>query len=175
MPRPRRASRYLRPGELTPFQRAWLLDVDDDELPERDSEDNAWYYFERGLDFLPSSAAGLWRAHRDVLLAVFVRDHPGTRPSTWWHVDAPEMRRQVGGQGEFVRPEYWCGMPHYWTRLDPLDPPKFEAEASYLKRHRLFLPGEERRLTEADFQPEAGPALCESASARQAHRADCRR
>ena len=38
--------------------------------------------------------------------------------------------------------------------IDPLDPPKFESEAAFLRRHRLLLPSERARLTEADFEPE---------------------
>ena len=38
--------------------------------------------------------------------------------------------------------------------IDPRDPPVFEAQASYLQRHGLLLPGEARRLNSADFQPE---------------------
>jgi hypothetical protein len=37
---------------------------------------------------------------------------------------------------------------------DPLDPPTFESEAAYLRRHGLLLPGEARRLKAADFEPE---------------------
>ena len=37
---------------------------------------------------------------------------------------------------------------------DPNDPPKFESQAAYLKRHGLLEPGEERRLNPADFEPE---------------------
>lgn len=39
--------------------------------------------------------------------------------------------------------------------IDPDDPPIFESQATYLKRHRLFLAGEERRLKKSDFEPEA--------------------
>jgi hypothetical protein len=38
--------------------------------------------------------------------------------------------------------------------VDPSDPPKFESQASYLKRHNLFEPGEERRLKAKDFEPQ---------------------
>ena len=37
---------------------------------------------------------------------------------------------------------------------DPSDPPVFESEPSYLKRHALFQPSEERRLKPEDFEPE---------------------
>lgn len=39
--------------------------------------------------------------------------------------------------------------------LDPNDPPLFEAQAAYLDRHGLLLPGERERLTDEDFKPEA--------------------
>jgi hypothetical protein len=38
--------------------------------------------------------------------------------------------------------------------IDVNDPPIFESQAAYLKRLGLFLPGEERRLRKADFEPE---------------------
>jgi hypothetical protein len=38
--------------------------------------------------------------------------------------------------------------------IDPNDPPTFESQAAYLKRHGLFLPGEERRLRKADWEAE---------------------
>jgi hypothetical protein len=39
--------------------------------------------------------------------------------------------------------------------IDPNDPPMFESQAAYLKRHGLFLAGEERRLRKADWDAEA--------------------
>jgi hypothetical protein len=38
--------------------------------------------------------------------------------------------------------------------IDPNDPPRFESQAAYLKRHGLFLAGEERRLRKADWEAE---------------------
>ena len=39
--------------------------------------------------------------------------------------------------------------------VDPVAPPVFESQASYLARHNLFLPGEKKRLKKADFEPES--------------------
>ena len=39
--------------------------------------------------------------------------------------------------------------------LDPADPPLFESQAVYLDRHGLLTPAERKRLSEADFAPEA--------------------
>ena len=38
--------------------------------------------------------------------------------------------------------------------VDPDDRPSFESQAAYLKRLKLLLPGEEKRLTPDDFTPE---------------------
>ena len=59
---------------------------------------------------------------------------------------------------EFGLPaEGWCRRGDSFSRgvaVDPADPPKFESEASYLARHKLFLPGERARLCPRDFWPE---------------------
>jgi hypothetical protein len=39
--------------------------------------------------------------------------------------------------------------------IDRANPPTFESQATFLERHKLLLPGERRRLTAADFAPEA--------------------
>jgi len=39
--------------------------------------------------------------------------------------------------------------------IDPNDPPTFESQAAYLKRHGLLLAGEERRLRKVDWEAEA--------------------
>lgn len=39
--------------------------------------------------------------------------------------------------------------------IDPDDPPLYEPQASYLKHHKLFAPGEERRVPKSGWQPEA--------------------
>jgi hypothetical protein len=38
--------------------------------------------------------------------------------------------------------------------IDPNDPPRFESQAAYLKRHGLFLAGEERRFRKTDWEAE---------------------
>lgn len=68
-------------------------------------------------------------------------------------------------------PRFDCGIPVDWitaedlrvwpslegkaVAFDPADPPLYEAQAEYLRRHRLFAPGERRRLRRADVAPEA--------------------
>jgi len=61
--------------------------------------------------------------------------------------------RAVNIRGERIGEKYEEG--HFpYDAIDPDDPPVFESEAAYLKRLNLFMPGEEARLTEADFAAE---------------------
>lgn len=38
--------------------------------------------------------------------------------------------------------------------IDPKDPPRFESQAAYLKRHGLLLPGEAKQITKTEFETE---------------------
>ena len=66
-------------------------------------------------------------------------------------------------------PSYHCGIPDSWViradvayyqpdfggvAIDPSNPPKYESQARYLQRLGLLLPGESKRLTPADSEPE---------------------
>lgn len=86
----------------------------------------------------------------------------------------PDPRRRQGGTGEpayehlAVVPRLNHGIPEDWitageveehqldaaAAVNPADPPRYESQASYLKRHGLLTPGEARRLKPADFEPE---------------------
>lgn len=160
----------------------------------------------------------LWERHREEVMADWVLDHPGQRPSLWWRYTAPRLqagellgraadcavgdlpspRLRLGGIGtpsyEVLNfaPSLPFGIPDWWVTgfdaayyngrardvngnlmiyrrhdgqaakdgdfegvpPDPRDPPRYESQAAYLDRHGLFLPGERRRLTAADFEPE---------------------
>ncbi len=140
----------------------------------RDGTDHCFFWDER-------ERKRDWRAAREEILADWIRDYAGSRPWAWWKYDAPAPRLRVGGKGSLI-PANDCsdnlrfGIPRRsafvcdrllaaWNKLDCAsreyqvydenDPPAFESEASFLKRHRLFLPGEAARLTDADFAPEA--------------------
>ncbi len=126
-----------------------------------------------------------WERHRNVLLAEWVAKHPGSRPAIWWELDAPEMsaedrqrhglekwpgriaepRVQLSGDEVDVGPDVDedglpSGIGH--VGIDPKTgqrvikvPIIFESQAAYLRRHKLFLPGEEKRCPRSAFQPEA--------------------
>lgn len=108
-----------------------------------------------------------WREHGAAILADWIAEHPGTRPSCWWEYDAPEPRRRLGGTG-MTCTERWpayapwlvLGVETQWASVDPADPPTFEAEAAYLKRLGLLAPGEARRLPRGALDPEPLPAEC---------------
>jgi hypothetical protein len=119
----------------------------------------------------------LWNQNRDAILAEHVQENPGTRPALWWQYTAPrspvgtyrgchydgqlpEPRKRLGGVGtpayecRNVKPSFACGIPDVWVDLDENDPPTFESQAAYLKRHGLLFAGEEKR---SDFEPESVP------------------
>ena len=121
----------------------------------------------------------LWDEHRDAVLEAWIRERLGTRPSLWWRVDAPrwnapkeyrcwyyvpmlpEPRLRLGGVGRTAWERYpayvpsWAfGIPDIWYEVDEDDPPSFESQAAYLRRHGLLFPGEEGLLTAAAFEPE---------------------
>ena len=127
----------------------------------------------------------LWDRARGEVLARWVKDHPGTRPAVWWRLDAPRQllgthagcffdgkfqqpRKQLGGAGcdasaiSAYMPSYKSGLPKCWAGREEGDPPVFESQAAYLRRHGLLTPHEVRVLTAADYErTEALPAECE--------------
>ena len=101
----------------------------------------------------------VWEQFKNEIMAAWIREHPGSRPWAWWEIDAPEPRRRVGGTGtpDFevlaYTPHYERGVPTGWITqddvdiygpnfkgipVDPYNPPQFESEAAFLKRHNLL-------------------------------------
>jgi hypothetical protein len=77
-----------------------------------------------------------WCQFRDEILILHIKLFPGTRPWAWWEFDAPELRRVISGSIE-VSSVIWrrsnFGIPPY--SCDSSNPPEFESEWDYLKRH----------------------------------------
>jgi hypothetical protein len=171
MPVKRRVSKQRE--QISPAMLAFLRD---EPMPE-DAGIAAWW-IESETNPGPK-ASELWPEFRDEILADWIAEAPGTRPSMWWRLDAPEPRRRLGGIGTPAHevlahvPRFWCGIPIDWVtqsladfydreeRSKPFegvavsrkDPPLFESEAAFLDRHGLFLPGERKRLGADDFEP----------------------
>ena len=119
----------------------------------------------------------------------WIAKRPGTRPTMWWRFDAPrwepsekwapfsslvsrlpDPRLRLGGTGTpafetiAVAPSWPLGIPDYWCDdFDQADPPVYESQAAYLKRHGLVLPGEV--VTAKDREPEAAVDLAREATA----------
>jgi hypothetical protein len=103
----------------------------------------------------------VWAAHRAEIMAGWIDARAGTRPAEWWCREAPEpRRRRLGGVGaaahevSAVALTLDFGIPRAWTAIDPADPPTFESQATYLRRHGLLTPEERARLTAGAFKPE---------------------
>jgi hypothetical protein len=96
---------------------------------------------------------------RDVILAEWIRQRPGTRPDFWWRKEAPEKtRRRIGGvvgSAYVAEEDFHHGIPSIC--VDPKNPPKYESEAAFLKRHSLLTPAEKQSLKLKDFAPESVP------------------
>lgn len=162
-------------AELSAVKKGLLFDL---ELP----YPGAKYAFVMDAEPGVHPEKALWEEHRDAALADWVKERPGTRPSLWWRYDAPrwnapkeyrdwcyvpmlpEPRLRLGGVGVTMRekfpaysPHWPLGVPDQWSEIDAEDPPSFESQAAYLRRHKLFLDGEEARLTDADFEPVTVP------------------
>lgn len=102
----------------------------------------------------------LWLTHRDEVLADWIVRRPGTRPSTWWRVEMPFVKRlRLGGKGTAWSMVIWCGVPRSWLQINfsYADPPLFESQAAFLLRLDLLLPEETDRLDRIDFLPEPLP------------------
>lgn len=107
-----------------------------------------------------------WIEHRETVLDIWIADNPGTRPLYWWKYEAPEARRkQLKGTEKIVchasdhdsNYRYNKGISELWWYGDNLPEnkiPVFESQAAYLKRHKLFMDGEEGLLTDDNYHPE---------------------
>jgi hypothetical protein len=86
----------------------------------------------------------------------FVPAFPFGVPDRWvdaWMVDYYNGRAvDVHGSpiGTQYHEDHFSGVA-----IDPDDPPTLESQAAYLERHGMFLPGEPKRLTDDDFEPES--------------------
>lgn len=151
-PRPKVTERPSCPE----WVRVWFFE---NEPPAHDSAEHHAY----AEVFLSHGEAALWRQHREELLEEWVREHPGTRPPGWWLYEAPkdELRRVLPGQGVRALESayfYTEGIPSVTPDADDelvfVGKLKVESQASFLRRHRLFLEGEAKRLKPAAYRPE---------------------
>jgi hypothetical protein len=169
-----------RKQDVAPHVIAYLL-CEEERVRElrKDQALTQWDYYMLDFPTCSPAARQIWAAAKELVIPEWIKRHPGTRPPYWWHFDAPRvpkgrwpgwffdgtfaMRERVGGTGltkweqQNIVPHFEGGLPSYWIEetIDPDDPPTFESEASYLKRHGLMSAAEMRRLKAKDFKPEA--------------------
>jgi hypothetical protein len=135
MSRPNRPRQAATSGP-SPTAWAWLHDAP---MPANFNRIELWALKGDCGEFSPTGKTGqqLWTEYREDVLAWWIEEYPGTRPSLWWHHDAPrqprgryprcwfdgtlpEPRRRVGGVGTACHerlayvPRYWCGVPQDW-------------------------------------------------------------
>lgn len=132
-------------------------------------------------EVLSGISAELWRTFRDAVISEWIRDRPGSRPSSWWRFDAPHWpeeqhgwhgwyfsadlrlpRERLGGVGTPLHelqplvPEFEFGIPSsdWGDDFDVNDSPIYESQAAYLRRLDLLTPGELKRIKKAQYLPE---------------------
>ena len=99
-------------------------------------------YFEDKIDhtffFDNFELSAAWDQIGSEIVEDWILTRPGTRPRMWWRLSAPEVGRTTdGGGGPGRRPE---------TLDIPIAAPTPDRQTAFLRRHGLFLPGEEKRV-----------------------------
>ncbi|MBZ5527070.1 MAG: hypothetical protein LAN71_04085 [Acidobacteriia bacterium] len=82
----------------------------------------------------------LWKVFGDEALKIFIVEHPGERPSTWWRCSSPEPRPEIDWRGGSPG-----GDPYAADRAL-----KRAQEIDILFRHQLLTAAERRLLAEED-------------------------
>jgi hypothetical protein len=107
-------TRYRQRGRTPDVDPAHLALLSDSPIP---PEGNRW-----AVHTFRRAARTLWPVYRDAILASWIKVKPGTRPSCWWLLDAPE---------------------HEWRFHDlQRHPIPAKAQREFLARHGLLLRGE---------------------------------
>lgn len=105
----------------------------------KDSEDDIidWLYFTTREE-----KENIWTQCQDVIIEAWVNVRPGTRPSLWWKIVAPEKsRRRLGGVGTAAfevlayAEEYHCGLPI--TFIDEFDADYYNGLARDVNGNRI--------------------------------------
>jgi hypothetical protein len=107
------------PVQLTPTEWRWLMD--EPEPPEEEGGDPAELFF--------INLHGLWVDHRAMVLPLWVREHPGTRPSHWWRWDAP--RAAPGTFGQIQKDLDGTPLPEPRRRLGGVGTPAHEGRGDF--------------------------------------------
>ena len=154
------------------FQEAWLKHKDfvlEEWIREYPgTRPKAWWMYEAAKQpkgtYPDCYYDGLWPIPRKRLggTGSIFNDHDCSSsygiPSDWvteWQVEYYNGRAK-DNDGNFLERGAWYDYndgDFKKVAVDPNDPPVYESQAAYLKRHKLFMDGEEERLTQKDFKP----------------------
>ena len=171
MPIKRRKAKERR-AEIHPDMMAILSD--------REPSSGSFKYFSTDDEFLAA-----WNELREEILADWVVDAPGTRPSAWWKFDAPrqplgtfegchfdgklpEPRRRLGGVGTpsheclAYMPHYVFGIPAYWVNQWESD--YYNGRALHVDGHRIGEEYEEGHFAGVAIDPGDPPCYESEAS-----------
>ncbi len=113
MPTKRMRQSRVRREAVSPTAWAWLTDA---EMPDDHDALELLDLRTAMSDGMSARGRTLWEAHRDEILATWMKEKPGIRPGRWWDFDAsrspvgtypgsymdgrmPEPRRRTGGTG----------------------------------------------------------------------------
>ena len=139
--------------------------------------------FGKDADFDQEQARECWQKHREVLLAEWIEDNPGTRPWAWWRFDAPERRQCTNGphphdcqtyiakaEASLRRSEWFgqvafaltYGVPRIMGGCECCNPePDYEWEVEYLHRLELLTPAEAELCNSGhEFKPQPAAEQC---------------
>ncbi len=91
-------TRALRPpigADLTPLQWDFLNDAIPADDPRRSDLALKWRFYEMNTnrkagDIEARPCADLWRLYGPMVLELWIKEHPGTRPSCWWRFEGPD-------------------------------------------------------------------------------------
>ncbi|SIQ11226.1 hypothetical protein SAMN05421829_102331 [Aromatoleum tolulyticum] len=108
------------------------------EEPPADDAEALWMLIQHG-----SRLRALWAAYGAILLPIWARRHPGTRPRAWWRVEAPEARRRTDER-----------LPQWPGPRGTHGAGEYESEAAYLDRLGLLQRGERARIPVEGWAPE---------------------
>jgi hypothetical protein len=93
MPRPQRPPRERRGAPIDEAIWLWLLDG------ARPADDFELFMLDMQGDQPNSQLRKLWDDVGASVVATFANLYPSKRPRVFWRLEAPEIRRRVGGRG----------------------------------------------------------------------------
>ena len=175
---PQWLNKFFATGEYLKSGEPGVLDVFmlQGDLLSRGSKGKTNEIWDRHKDYVLGNWISKYPGRRPWIWWIFDAPRWGRSFKGWWYDGTlPEPRRRLGGIGTpafeclAFSPSFNFGVPDHFVTptlvemlsddfsgvaIDLDDPPVYESQATYLKRHGLLTEDEEKRLTAKDFEPE---------------------